>query len=93
MKRALPDSPTGGYAPGPVNCPATRPTIRDASGLSPNETAWLEVRRNNTISPMTEFLTRMNIPGFDAAQYMAKVSGNASTLPNIAIAASGGGYR
>ena len=35
----------------------------------------------------------MNISGFDAASYINKVSGNASTLPNIGIAASGGGYR
>lgn len=42
---------------------------------------------------MSEFLTRMNIPNFDAAAYITKVSGNASTLPNIGIAASGGGYR
>ncbi|PQE17983.1 Lysophospholipase protein [Rutstroemia sp. NJR-2017a BVV2] len=92
-KRALPDSPTGGYTPGAVDCPSTRPTVRVASSLSANETAWLEVRRNATIAPMTEFLTRMNISGFDAASYIKKVSGNASTLPNIGLAVSGGGYR
>lgn len=42
---------------------------------------------------MTEWLTRMNISGFDATSYINKVSGNASTLPNIGIAVSGGGYR
>lgn len=42
---------------------------------------------------MTEWLTRMNISGFDATSYMNKVSANASTLPNIGIAVSGGGYR
>ena len=42
---------------------------------------------------MSEFLSRMNISGFDAASYINSVSGNASNLPNIAIAASGGGYR
>jgi lysophospholipase len=35
----------------------------------------------------------MNISGFDATSYINKVSGNASTLPNIGIAVSGGGYR
>ncbi|KAI9650516.1 Lysophospholipase 1 [Ciborinia camelliae] len=93
VKRALPDSPTGGYAPGAVNCPNTRPTIREASKLSANETSWLELRRNNTIEPMISFLERMNISGFDAATYINKVSGNASTLPNIGLAVSGGGYR
>ncbi|QSZ28510.1 hypothetical protein DSL72_003008 [Monilinia vaccinii-corymbosi] len=93
VKRALPDSPTGSYAPGAVDCPSTRPTIRKASELSANETSWLELRRNNTIQPMIRFLERMNISGFDATAYINKVSGNASTLPNIGIAVSGGGYR
>lgn len=93
LERAFSDSPTNSYAPGKVDCPANRPTIREAIGLSQNETAWLQLRRNNTIEPMTEFLTRMNIPNFDAAAYMSKVSGNAKTLPNIGIAVSGGGYR
>ena len=93
MIRALPDSPSGGYAPASVSCPAARPTIREASSLSANETAWLPIRRNQTVAPMTEWLARMNISGFDVASYMNKVSGNASTLPNIGIAVSGGGYR
>ncbi|RAL62473.1 hypothetical protein DID88_005039 [Monilinia fructigena] len=93
VKRALPDSPTGSYTPGAVDCPSTRPTIRKASELSANETSWLELRRNNTIQPMISFLERMNISGFDATAYINKVSGNASTLPNIGIAISGGGYR
>jgi lysophospholipase len=42
---------------------------------------------------MTEWLSRMNISGFDATSYINRVSGNASTLPNIGIAVSGGGYR
>jgi lysophospholipase len=92
-KRALPNNPTGGYTPAFVSCPADRPEIREADGLSPNETAWLQLRRNQTIAPMIDFLTRMNISGFDAATYINSVSGNASTLPNIGIAVSGGGYR
>jgi lysophospholipase len=35
----------------------------------------------------------MNISGFDAASYINRVSDNSSTLPNIGIAVSGGGYR
>lgn len=35
----------------------------------------------------------MNISGFDAATYINGVKNNASTLPNIGIAVSGGGYR
>lgn len=93
VKRALPDSPTGGYAPGNVSCPAERPTIRVANALSPNETEWLPRRRNNTIEPMKDLLSRLNISGFDAAAYIDSHKNNATALPNIALAISGGGYR
>ncbi|KAE8445738.1 hypothetical protein EG329_012917 [Mollisiaceae sp. DMI_Dod_QoI] len=93
VKRALPNSPSGGYAPASVPCPANRPTIRNADSLSPNETSWLELRRNATVEPMISWLTRMNISGFDAASYINGIRNNATALPNIGIAASGGGYR
>jgi lysophospholipase len=82
-----------GYAPASVQCPSDRPAIRDASGLSPNETAWLELRRNVTVDPMITLLNNLNITDFDAEAYINKVKGNVSTLPNIALAFSGGGYR
>lgn len=91
--RAEPNSPSGGYAPKTVDCPSTPPTVREASRLSPNETAWLELRRNNTITPMIDFLNRASISGFDATSYINGISSNASQLPNIGIAVSGGGYR
>lgn len=93
IKRAFPDSPTGDYAPGKVTCPSERPSIREASGLSDNETAWLPLRRNATVAPLTSFLERANISGFDAQSYIAGISNNATALPNIGIAVSGGGYR
>ncbi|KAG8533168.1 Lysophospholipase 1 [Bacidia gigantensis] len=82
-----------GYAPKGATCPSTRPSIRSAAELSTNETEWLEKRRNNTVQPMADFLHRMNIPGFDASSYINNNKQNATALPNIAIAASGGGYR
>lgn len=91
--RALPNSPSGGYAPKNITCPANRPTIRPANSLSQNETNWLQLRRNNTIAPMKDFLSRMNISGFDAVSYINGIQSNVSALPNVAIAASGGGYR
>ena len=91
--RAFPNSPSGGYAPGKVDCPSDRPKIRQASSLSQNETSWLELRRNATIDPMIEWLGRMNIPNFDAASYINGNRNNASALPNIGIAMSGGGWR
>ncbi|RDL31013.1 Lysophospholipase [Venustampulla echinocandica] len=91
--RALPNSPSGGYAPGAVDCPSTRPTIRAASSLSAAESSWLERRRNNTVGPLSSWLSRMNISDFDAAAYINTHKNNATALPNIGIAFSGGGYR
>lgn len=93
LKRAVSDSPSGGYAPDEVDCPPNRPTVRDASSLSQNETAWLRLRRDNTFNPMRELLNRMNITGFDASSYMDNHRDNSSALPNVAMAFSGGGYR
>lgn len=90
--RAFPNAPDG-YTPKGAACPSTRPTVRSATGLSDNETSWLETRRNNTVEPMRDLLGRLNITGFDAASYIANNAKNASALPNIAIAVSGGGYR
>ncbi|KAF4981040.1 hypothetical protein FZEAL_3092 [Fusarium zealandicum] len=91
--RALPDSPSGGYAPEVVDCPSTRPRVRLADGLSDEEQAWLRRRRNNTVDPLQAFLVRAKIPNFDAETYINGIRDNTSALPNIAIAASGGGYR
>ena len=92
QSRAFPNAPDG-YTPKSGDCPSTRPSVRSASALSPNETSWLETRRNNTVAPMQDLLGRLNIAGFDAASYINSNAKNVSALPNIAIAASGGGYR
>jgi lysophospholipase len=42
---------------------------------------------------MRELLVRLNITGFDAAGFFDSNGNNASALPNIGIAVSGGGYR
>ena len=90
--RARPNAPDG-YAPAPVPCPKDKPKLRVAGAVSDRETAWLAKRRKETVAPMTEFLTRANIPGFDADAYIKKVADGVKDLPNIAIAVSGGGYR
>ncbi|MCJ1453425.1 Lysophospholipase 1 [Mycoblastus sanguinarius] len=90
--RAFPNAPDG-YTPKGEACPPVRPSVRSASSLSPNETSWLEIRRNNTVQPMHDLLGRLNINGFDAASYITNNAKNASALPNIALAFSGGGYR
>ncbi|KAI0999666.1 Lysophospholipase 1 [Podosphaera aphanis] len=92
-KRAFPVSPSGGYAPGVVNCPSERPVIRNARDISQNEKSWLQLRRNQTIDPMISWLSRAEISGFDTTSYINQVRNDASLLPNIGIAISGGGYR
>jgi len=42
---------------------------------------------------MADLLARFNISDFDAQTYLNNHGDNFSALPNIAIAASGGGYR
>jgi lysophospholipase len=91
-ERAPPDS--DGYTPVNVQCPQDRPKIRDAHRLSETEKNWLQRRRSKTVEPMKNFLSRLNIPGFDAVDYITKNGqGDFKNLPNIGIAFSGGGYR
>lgn len=42
---------------------------------------------------MRDLLSRIAIPGFDSNAYIDRVRNNATALPNIGIAISGGGYR
>ncbi|PWY92825.1 lysophospholipase Plb3 [Aspergillus heteromorphus CBS 117.55] len=89
---ALPNAPQG-YTPTSVTCPASRPTIRSASSLSPNERAWLEVRRQQTIPSMKDFFRHIDMGAFDAVSYLTDHASNISNIPNVGIAVSGGGYR
>ncbi|KAE8370632.1 lysophospholipase catalytic domain-containing protein [Aspergillus caelatus] len=90
--RAFPNAPNE-YAPANVSCPSTRPSIRSAAALSTNEKDWLQVRRNETLQPMKDLLGRLNLTSFDASGYIDRHKNNASNIPNVAIAVSGGGYR
>jgi lysophospholipase len=91
-RRALPNAPDG-YTPLGADCASNRPVIRNAATLSPNETSWLQRRRNQTVQPMKDLLSRLNLTDFDAAAYISRHANNASAMPNIGIAVSGGGYR
>lgn len=90
VPRALPNAPNG-YAPANVTCPETRPSIRSASKLSPNETAWQQVRLNSTTQAMKDFFSAVKIADFDAVKFLNGAA--AGQPPNVAIAVSGGGYR
>lgn len=94
IRRATPQAPDG-YAPASVDCPSTRPFVRDSSSsvLSPEEKEWLPTRRQETIPHIKDFLKRAAIPNFDSEKYLQNVNSNSSALPNIGIAISGGGYR
>ncbi|KAE8379704.1 lysophospholipase [Aspergillus bertholletiae] len=88
--RALPDAPNG-YAPVHVTCPKTRPSLRNATTLSPEEMSWLEVRRAKTTPALKDFFGHVQIDGFDAVSYLEKQSHNGTNIPTIGIAISGGG--
>ncbi|KAK8244761.1 lysophospholipase catalytic domain-containing protein [Phyllosticta capitalensis] len=91
-KRGSPDAPSG-YTPAKVDCPSSRPTLRNGMTLSQEETSWLKSRRNVTVPAMRELLGRLSITGFDSNSYFDKHASNDSALPNVAIGVSGGGYR
>ncbi|KIW94373.1 uncharacterized protein Z519_04349 [Cladophialophora bantiana CBS 173.52] len=92
VRRALPDAPNG-YAPEGGDCPSPEPFVRSANALSPNETSWLLKRRPKAKEALVELLSRINISDFNAPEYLRNQAANISAWPNIAIAASGGGYR
>ncbi|KIL90407.1 lysophospholipase [Fusarium avenaceum] len=91
-KRGAPEAPKG-YVPSKVNCPSTRPTIRNGTSISSMERDWIPKRRNETIAPMRTLLKRLAIPGFDSEEYLKNAETDATAVPNIGIAISGGGYR
>ncbi|KAL4784818.1 lysophospholipase catalytic domain-containing protein [Aspergillus varians] len=90
--RAFPNAPNG-YTPDNVTCPTNKPELRLATGLSQNETDWLDTRREKTQTALKSFLGHATIPSYDAVGYLDRISSNSSNVPNIGIAVSGGGYR
>ena len=85
-RRAFPDSPSGGYAPGIVSCP-TGSLVRNATTISQAEQDWVAERHERTDRAVKEFLNRAALVDFDVASFMDGYS------PNIGLAFSGGGYR
>ncbi|KAL7268031.1 Lysophospholipase 1 [Rhizina undulata] len=85
-QRALSNSPTGNYAPGPVTCPSGN-LVRAASEISTGEKQFIQKRKSVTDVALTDFLNRASMVDFDVAAFMQNYS------PTIGIAFSGGGYR
>lgn len=84
-------SPTGGYAPGRVSCPANvKSFIREGNSISNDEEDWIKKRHKTTDAALSEFLKTVDLKDFDVDKFMNK---NKSLSVNIAVAVSGGGYR
>ncbi|OGM47671.1 lysophospholipase 1 [Aspergillus bombycis] len=88
--RALPNA-LDGYAPVHVTCPKTRPSLRNGTALSPEETSWLEARRGKTLPALKDFFGHVQIDGFDAVSYLESHSRDLTNIPTIGLAISGGG--
>lgn len=84
-------SPTDSYAPGNVSCADDISLVREASGLSPNETAWLEKRDAYTKQALREFLDGATA-NFSNSSLVDSLW-SADKIPRVAMAFSGGGYR
>ncbi|KAL4758312.1 acyl transferase/acyl hydrolase/lysophospholipase [Aspergillus foveolatus] len=82
---ALPNSPDG-YTPAEISCQATRPTIRNASALSPHEVTWLQRRRPMCFEAMMDLFGHLNIDDFDVEWFTNRAE---DELPNTGIAFSG----
>jgi lysophospholipase len=85
-RRALSNSPSGGYAPQKVSCP-TGSLIRNARNISDGEQDFIEKRHEVTDAALKDFLGRANMTNFDVDSFISSYS------PKIALAFSGGGYR
>lgn len=83
-------SPTNGYAPGNVSCPSTDVNfLRNSTGLSQEESDWLDKRHEQTQPALKEFLERASIADFDIGGFFDEIESNVT----IGLAFSGGGYR
>lgn len=83
-------SPTGGYAPGKVACPAGS-LVRTAEGISLQEALWVAERNKVTDVNLASFLNLAGLEDFDVDAFLANTTDGRSI--KIGIAFSGGGYR
>lgn len=81
------------YTPSNVSCPNDIVLVREANGLSHNESNWLRRRRPLAKQALHDFVRR-STRNFSSNSLVDRVfSGNDSHAPVVAIGASGGGYR
>lgn len=83
-------SPTGGYAPGKIDCPSEN-FLRVANNISDREASWVEERHKITDANLKLFLDEAGLKDFNATQFLSNTTNGRSL--SIGIAFSGGGYR
>ncbi|SCU87457.1 LAME_0D10154g1_1 [Lachancea meyersii CBS 8951] len=84
-------SPTNSYAPGNVSCADDITLVREASGLSANETAWLKKRDAYTKDALKTFLDRAT-QNFTNTSFVDTLW-STGQIPKLGVGCSGGGYR
>lgn len=58
--------------------------------LNEDEKKWIKERQKNARKPLIDFLKHANMSDFNPEEFLSQ---NKTTIPNIALAFSGGGYR
>lgn len=86
-------APRNSYTPSTVSCPDDIVLVREANGLSHNESEWLRHRRPIAKEGLREFVTRATKNFSDSSLIDKVFGGNESHAPVVGIGASGGGYR
>jgi len=80
-----------------VPCPQFNLTRPASSGLSQNETNWLQLRRPNVINALETWLplaiANVQNSTFNVTEYIAALRANSSLVPIAGLALSGGGAR
>jgi len=96
---ALRNSPSGGYAPVWVDCPSQLSVRQpDVQGpLASQEAEYIRKRTLKSVPHWRAYLSRAGLKHFDIESFLQKASTNGAvrglTLPNVALALSGGGPR
>jgi lysophospholipase len=83
-------SPSGGYAPGRVQCPAVDLFIREGNSISHREHDWRQERQKKTNNALIDFLASANLTSFNPSKF---INDNSSDPITLGLAFSGGGYR
>ncbi|KAH9810221.1 lysophospholipase catalytic domain-containing protein [Melampsora americana] len=92
---AIENSPTDGYAPVFVTCPANF-TVRQPSGkgcVSERESKYVNEKTSKSNPVWRSYLTRAQLDDFDLESFLPSDPIPGQTLPNIGLAISGGGIR